>query len=332
MLRKNYSLKELNSFGFDVKASLYLDFTETEELITVLKDAPKKILVLGGGSNLVFCQNFDGLILHPQNATFEIVGREKDTVTIKAGAGLEWDEFVALTVDYDLYGVENLSAIPGNVGASPVQNIGAYGVEVKDVIEKIEYLKLSDSTVHTIDKSDCHFAYRDSIFKNELKNEIVILNVYFKLSTLPNTNLSYADLKSYDFGTQTPTSGQVRQAVIQIREHKLPNHKIIGNAGSFFKNPVVNLSIAQEIEKKYDNFRYFETEGKAKLSAAWLVEQIGYKGHIHKSVGVYDKHSLILVNHGGGTGTQIMELSNEIIEAVKTKFGIELEPEPNMIW
>jgi UDP-N-acetylmuramate dehydrogenase len=331
MIEKDFSLKYYNTFRFDVNAKQYLQFTTNKELIEALENHDGKVMVLGGGSNMVLTKDFDGLMLKSINENVESIDSSESEVLLKVGSGLEWDKFVAFCVENNYYGIENLSGIPGTVGACPIQNIGAYGIEVKNCIEKVEYLDLKSMSIKEISADKCQFGYRDSIFKRELKSKIVVTHVYFRLSKIEGYNLSYADLKNYNFKNGKATLKEVREAVLKIRDSKIPDYNKYGNAGSFFKNPVVSFEIAKTIGEKYLDFKYYQVEGEAKLSAAWLIEKAGFKGYKYKEVGVSPAHSLILINLGEGSGEQIFELSEIIINKVYDQFGVKLEREANII-
>jgi UDP-N-acetylmuramate dehydrogenase len=265
---------------------------------------------------------------------FEILDRTVDSVIVKAGAGEAWHEFVLKCIDEGLAGLENLSLIPGSVGASPMQNIGAYGVEIKDVFHSLEAYHLSSGEIHTFDAKICEFGYRESVFKRKMKGQYVILSVSFKLSSNPNLNTSYGAIESElkHMGIEHPTIKDISNAVIAIRSSKLPNPKEIGNAGSFFKNPVVDDSIVAEILKTYPDAPNYPAEsGKRKLAAGWLIEQAGWKGKTVENHGVHKLQALVLVNYGGATGQQIWDLSSAIIASIESKFGVTLEREVNIL-
>lgn len=336
MISENISLKAYNTFGIDVNASYLSQFSSINELKSILeKFSDKELLVLGGGSNVLFVKHhFDGLVLLNEIKGFDIVDETDEYVIVCSGAGEIWHEFVLKCIERGFSGVENLSLIPGSVGASPMQNIGAYGVEIKDVFEKLEAFHIESGEIHTFSKIDCEFGYRESVFKRKLKNQYIITNVYYRLSKNSKVNTSYGVIENEleKMGIISPTIKDVSNAVISIRSSKLPNPKEIGNAGSFFKNPVVQRSILDEILKVFPEAPNYPTEnGFVKLAAGWLIEQTGWKGKTLGHYGVHKLQALVLVNYGGATGQEIYDLSTSIIEDVKNEFGVVLEREVNII-
>lgn len=333
---ENYSLKAHNTFGVDSNARYFFEFTETEDLHNFFKEKriPEDIpvLILGGGSNMLFINDFNGLVLHPGMPGIKYLKEDSNFVWLEARAGEVWDDFVKYCVDAGLGGVENLSFIPGNVGASPVQNIGAYGQEAGNVIELVRgYDLISKKNIEFTGK-ECEFAYRDSIFKREFKNRLVITSVVFRLDKYPEYNLSYGQLEN-DVNSLGKCSLQtVRTAVIGIRSSKLPDVKEISNAGSFFKNPVVDEATAEKIRVEWPGVPVYPAgTGLVKLAAGWLIEKAGWKGYRENGAGVHDRQALVIVNHGGATGKEIYLLSEKIRRSVYGKFGIELEREVNCI-
>lgn len=336
MIKFASSLRTLNSFGIDVSAKYAFDFSSVESLkeYLSLKRPEEKLLILGGGSNILFTQDFDGMVLINRIKGFEIIEDTDEYAIVKSGAGEIWHEFVLKTIDSNLGGLENLSLIPGCVGASPMQNIGAYGREIKDVFHSLDAYHISSREIHTFTNEQCKFGYRESIFKNEVKGEYVILNVNFKLSKNHTLNTSYGaiDQELIAMGIHHPTIKDVSDAVIAIRSSKLPNPAEIGNAGSFFKNPVVGINVLEAIQKNYENVpNYPAGEGCVKLAAGWLIEQAGWKGKTINNYGVHKKQALVLVNYGGATGKEIFDLSTSILEDVDSKFGVQLEREVNIL-
>jgi len=336
MVKFASSLKNLNTFGIDVSAKSAFTFTSLETLREhlSLKQANEKLLILGGGSNILFTQDFDGMVLINRIKGVEIIEETDEFAIVKSGAGEIWHEFVLKTIDSNLGGLENLSLIPGCVGASPMQNIGAYGREIKDVFHSLEAYHISSGEIHKFTNEECKFGYRESVFKNEMKGEYVILNVSFKLSKKPVLNTSYGaiDQELIAMGIDHPTIKDVSNAVISIRSSKLPNPAEIGNAGSFFKNPVVGINVLEAIQKNHENVpNYPAGEGFVKLAAGWLIEQAGWKGKTMNNYGVHKKQALVLVNYGGATGKEIFDLSTTILEDVHTKFGVLLEREVNIL-
>ncbi len=333
---QNQSLKAYNTFHLDVSANNYLKlytkagwtlFCEQQKTSFQLND----LLILGGGSNMLFLGDVQRLVVHPAMEGINVIDQDDQNTWIEAGAGIVWDDLVEWTVERDLGGLENLSLIPGCVGASPVQNIGAYGTEAKDVIHLVRGINIEDGTEFELTCDDCQFAYRNSIFKNSLKHYL-ITSVLFRLDNHPEFKLSYGQLK-----TEAEKSGEinlrnVRDAVIHIRRSKLPDVVEIGNAGSFFKNPVVDSTIGEQLKSFYPDMPVYSAEnGRIKLAAGWLIEHTGWKGYRSGDLGVYDKQALVLVNYGQSTGKEIYELSEEIKASVLEKFGVELEREVNVV-
>ena len=333
-LLDNFDLTAYNTFQLKAKADRFFEFTESEELQLFLQHEklPSKYLIMGGGSNLLFQDDYHGLILHPNIPGVIEEDEDRNFVYIEAGSGVEWDEFVRLTVQYELGGLENLSLIPGKVGAAPVQNVGAYGVEAKDRIYLVRGIDLISGRPFEMKNDECHFAYRNSIFKRELKNKVVITSVVFKLDKFPEFNLEYGALKSEVDQLGKVNLENVRQAVINIREAKLPDPKVIGNAGSFFKNPVVDVTVANQLIEHYEKVPVYPVDdNRVKLAAGWLIDQCGWKGYRNGDVGVHPKQALVLVNYGNAKGTELVELSGQIRKSVQEKFHILLEPEVNII-
>jgi UDP-N-acetylmuramate dehydrogenase len=335
MISENVSLKPFNTFGIDVKANRFATFASTEELGQLLKDNRNQaLLILGGGSNLLLTKDFDGLVLKNEIKGIEVISETDDDVFVRSGAGEEWHEFVLYCISKNYCGIENLSLIPGSVGASPMQNIGAYGVEIKNVFDHLEAYEIATGEIHSFDNATCEFGYRESIFKHSVKNQFVITNVYFKLSKTQNTNTSYGAINQQleVMGIENPTIKDVSDAVIAIRSSKLPNPKEIGNAGSFFKNPVIDFAHYEEILKEYPNApSYPVAENQVKVPAGWLIETAGWKGKVVGETGVHKNQALVLVNYGGAKGEEIYKLSTEIIEDVERKFKILLTREVNIL-
>ena len=336
MILENTSLKPYNTFGIDVKASYMGRFSSVGELQEALEQmSNQELLVLGGGSNVLFVrERFDGCVLLNEIKGFDVVEETNDWVIVRSGAGEIWHEFVLKCIEHGFCGIENLSLIPGSVGASPMQNIGAYGVEIKDVFEKLEAYHIESGEVKTFSKEECEFGYRESVFKRKLKGQYIITSVCFRLAKNSAVNTSYgviaAELEKE--GIVNPTMKDVSNAVISIRKSKLPDPKEIGNAGSFFKNPVVDISLLEKILTQYPTApNYPATEGSVKLAAGWLIEQTGWKGKTLGHYGVHTLQALVLVNYQGATGQEIYDLSTSIIADVKEKFGVELEREVNII-
>lgn len=335
MIYENISLKKYNTFGLNVKADRLVSFKHEENAVHFFeqqKESRKNWMVLGGGSNVLFIGDYHGTIIHPEMEGITLEGKKENKVIISAGAGVKWDNLVESTVDKGLGGLENLSLIPGNVGASAVQNIGAYGAEVKNVIEKVRAISLEDGSIREFNNNECKFGYRDSIFKNEIKGKYLITRVYFRLSTKPKVSLEYGSLKDEMNKLGSTSLGNVRRIVINTRQGKLPDPAQICNAGSFFKNPVVDTSVAENLKAKYPNIPVFkDRSGGVKLAAGWLIEQCGWKGKRKGDAGVHDKQALVIVNHGNATGMELFDLSEEIRDSVKEKYGINLYREVEII-
>jgi len=333
---ENYSLKSHNTFGIDVKAKYFFEFTEAEDL-DIFLDSNKswqeeKVLILGEGSNILFLNDFDGLVIHPNVPGVEVVNEDRQNIWIEAGAGENWDEFVKYCVDYGFGGAENLAFIPGTVGAAPVQNIGAYGQEVANIIEKVKGYDLSEQRIVEYTNSACSFAYRNSIFKTRLKEKFIILSVTFKLDKFPEYKLNYKALEQKVARFGEINLENIKRAVTEIRTEKLPEITETGSAGSFFKNPVVDIAVAKKIEKEFGEVPgYSAGEEKVKLAAGWLIEKAGWKGYRKNDFGVHNKQALVIVNYGNATGKEIYNLSEEIKKSVLEKFGIELEREVNCV-
>ena len=335
MILKNYNLKTLNSFGVDVKTKYYYALQKIDDikfLFNQKKQFLKKILVLGGGSNILFTKDYDGLIIHNQIKGIEKVEENKDFLTLKVGAGENWHKFVLYTLKIGLSGIENLSLIPGCVGAAPIQNIGAYGVEVKDFISKVEFYHIKERKIDKKNKIECNFGYRDSIFKKSLKNKVIITHVYFKLNKKFNKIISYGTLKELAQKKSTELKAEdISNFIIEIRNSKLPNPENIGNAGSFFKNPIVSSSKIEKLTKDYPEIIYFKIDNNNyKVSAGWLIENIGLKGYRKGDAGTYEKQALVIINHSNASGKELLLFSNFISEKVLNTYDIKLENEVNI--
>ena len=333
----NFLLKSHNTFGIATTAKYFSAITNTAILKQIIGQSiyqKEAKLVLGGGSNMLFTKKFDGLILYSQQKGFVKLNENKKNIWIKAYSGEKWHDFVQFCVENNWGGIENLSLIPGSVGAAPIQNIGAYGVEIKDVFYSLDAIDLKTGEKRQFLAKECQFAYRNSIFKQELKNQYFIEAITLKLDKQPTFQLNYgAILKTLDEMNVSQLSVKhISRAICHIRTQKLPNPNVIGNAGSFFKNPEVNADVFTNLQKKYVKMPYyFLTNKNIKIPAAWLIEQCGWKGKRKGNAGVYQNHALVLVNHGGATGKEIFDLSSEIQDSVMQKFGILLEREVNVI-
>ena len=339
--QENFSLKKYNTFGIEAMAKYFATFKNVAELgecvefvkSSALSSKPA-VLILGGGSNILFTKNYDGVVLKNEIAGIQQVDEDEDFVYIKAGAGESWHQLVLYCVKQNLGGVENLSLIPGSVGASPMQNIGAYGVETKDVFHSLEAYHLQEQKIVNFGIADCEFGYRESVFKGKYKNEFVITNVTFRLNKNPLVNTSYGAItQELDrMGVSTPTIQNVSQAIINIRQGKLPDPARIGNAGSFFKNPEIANAAFLKLQEKFPAIIGYDLRnGKTKLAAGWLIEKCGWKGYREGDAGCNDKQSLVLVNFGKATGDEIFALSDKIIRSVKERFGVELVREVNVV-
>jgi UDP-N-acetylmuramate dehydrogenase len=332
----DFQLQNHHSFGTKATAKYYFEFTETEDLEGYLSTTNQwrnlPILILGEGSNLLFVNDFPGLIINPNLPGIKIVYEDRNNIWLEVGAGVKWDDLVEYAVFNRWGGIENLSLIPGKVGAAAVQNIGAYGMEIQHRIESVTGFDLDSQTEYTLDVADCQYAYRNSIFKNQLKNRFIITSVSIRLEKFPEFILNYGDLKAETEKLGAITLRNIRNAVIGIRDSKLPDPKVFGNAGSFFKNPVIETSVANQLLRFYPNLpTYPENEGNTKLAAGWLIDQCGWKGFRRGDSGVHEKQALVLVNYGNATGKEIFDLSEEIRQSVQEKFGVELEREVNVI-
>jgi len=335
VIKKNISLKRYNTFGIDVSANYYAKSNTVEKVLYAINFASYNkvpIYVIGGGSNILLTKNFDGVIINPAIQGISLMEDMANEVVLRVGAGVDWDSFVNYCVEKGLGGVENLSNIPGNVGAAPIQNIGAYGVEAKDTIVKVEGIQIDSRKTIEINNSECRFGYRDSIFKQELKNKVIVTYVWFKLSKTPTLQTNYGNLDEEVKKLGELTLKSLRQAVINIRTAKLPDPKIIGNAGSFFKNPVIEVDLFNKIKEKYPNVSAFNvSESFVKVPAGWLIEQCGWKGKRVGNCGVHEKQALVLVNYGEATGLEILNHAATIQESVFKEFAIKLEMEVNVL-
>ena len=326
----NCPLKERHTFGMDVKADRLIEFANEDELKSALTGAVKPLLFMGGGSNLLFLNNFSGTVLHSVIDNINIVAEDDNSVSVRVGSGVVWDDFVAYCVEKGWWGVENLSLIPGEVGASAVQNIGAYGVEVKDVLQSIEAISVDDLSKRIFTNAECNYAYRDSIFKKSLKGKYVITYVTYRLSKKANPNIGYGALKSVL--AENPSLKEIRDAIIAVRNSKLPDPKVYGNAGSFFMNPVIPMEQFVALQSRYPDIpSYPASDGYIKVPAGWLIEKSGWKGKSLGNAAVYEKQALVLINRGGATGMEVKHLADTVIADIKEIFGITLHAEVNYI-
>ena len=334
IFHKRQSLKAYNTFGLDCKANLFASFQSKHELKKILSKAQEPLLVLGGGSNILLTQDFEGTVLKNEILGIEIVKENEEHAVVKVGSGVVWHNFVIWSIENKLGGIENLSLIPGSVGAAPMQNIGAYGVEIKSVFEKLEAIEIDSLASKTFNNEACQFGYRHSIFKAELKDKYIITQVYFKLQKKHNFNTSYGAIEEElkNIGATTLSLKAISQAVTNIRESKLPNPQKIGNCGSFFKNPVITTKRFKELQNKFPNIvGYTVSKDETKIAAGWLIDKAGWKGYRKGDVGIHKKQALVLINYGNATGEELVALSKEVQQSVLNKFGIQLEPEVNII-
>lgn len=327
----------MNTFGIDAKANFYTEVADIQQLKQVFQDEKwtgMSKLILGGGSNVLFTDDYQGLVVRMAIEGAQVIHEDEEAILVKVGAGHNWHQFVLYAIGMGFGGVENLSFIPGTVGAAPMQNIGAYGVEVESVFHALEALNIESGDMESFSREECNFGYRQSIFKNTHKGRYVITHVTFKLTKNHVLNTSYGAIQQTleESGITAPTIKDVSEAVIKIRSSKLPNPDEIGNAGSFFKNPVIESQAFQLLKSSYEQIPNYPAEGqKYKVPAAWLIEQAGWKGKRRGDIGVHDKQALVLVNHGNGMGKDLVALSSDIQTSVKAKFGVLLEPEVNII-
>jgi UDP-N-acetylmuramate dehydrogenase len=335
-VQKNKSLKPYNTFSIDVEANYFAEILSEQDLKDVLKSdliKEQNLLVLGGGSNVLFTKDFDGLVVKVSIPGISDVV-EGNEVIVTAGAGVIWNDLVKYCVQNGFAGIENLSLIPGTVGASPIQNIGAYGVELKDVFKSCVAYEITTSEKKVFNFEDCHFGYRDSVFKNELKGQYIITSVSFKLSTSAKINTQYGAIQEElkNKGIDAPTIADVSNVVSEIRVAKLPDPSTIGNAGSFFKNPVIAKDRFEMVKLAHPNVVHYPApDNKIKLAAGWLIEQCGFKGVVAGQTGTWKNQALVLVNHGGATGGEVYSFSEQIINDVDAKFGVKLEREVNIL-
>lgn len=334
-LFNNKSLKNLNTFSQSYLAESIIEIAseeEASELFRIPSQLKKPYLILGGGSNILFTADYSGTVIRPCITGISVETIEKDYLVISAGAGVKWDDLVEWCVENDYCGLENMSLIPGNVGATPVQNIGAYGVEVKDSIEGVKCISLTDGSGKYFTNRECRFGYRTSIFKVELKGKYLVTRVFYRVKKTFSPKLEYGSLKEEVEKSGEVTLRSVRNAVVSIRKRKLPDPEITGNAGSFFKNPVVRLGLSERLKEMYPGIPvYSETPGYVKLAAGWLIDQCGWKGIRRGDAGVHDQQALVLVNYGNARGKDIYILSEDIRKSVKEKFGVNLEREVEVI-
>ena len=331
-IQQNISLKKYNTFGIHVNAKRFVEINSTPELKEILAQE-KDIFLLGGGSNMLLTSDIEKLVIHLNLKGIIINEVNNDNVLVTAEAGENWHDFVIWCISQNYGGLENLSLIPGNVGTSPIQNIGAYGIEIKDTFHQLEAIEIATGNKTVFNKDNCNFGYRNSVFKNELKGKYIITNVTFKLTKNNHkTNISYGAIKEVLKDIKEPTLKDISDAVIAIRQSKLPDPKEIGNSGSFFKNPVINIDLFKKLQEQYSdipNYKVSSTE--IKMPAGWLIEQCGFKGKRFGETGVHEKQALVLVNYGNATGQEVFQLAKKIQQTVLEKFAIPLEIEVNVI-
>lgn len=338
MFTPDRSLKALNSFGIDVHARLFASFNSIEALIEMLEHYNElpymPLLILGGGSNILFTRDVDGLVLKNDLKGFELIDEDKDYFYVKAMAGENWHQFVMYCIENGYAGIENLSLIPGSVGASPMQNIGAYGVEIKDVFHSLEAWHINEKHKEIFYLKDCEFGYRESVFKEKYRNRFIITSVTYRLKKIPEFHTSYGAINQELEKMQIKELNikAISDAVIRIRQSKLPDPEKLGNAGSFFKNPIISLNRFKTLEEKFPQIvGNAVSEHKVKIAAAWLIEQCGWKGFRKGEVGCHEMQPLVIVNYGHATGADVFKLSTDIMQSVFEKFGIHLEREVNII-
>ena len=337
-MKTNVNLKPYNSFGFNATAKYFeeiKDVNDLQRLMRMPEYKKEQHLILGGGNNILLTKEFyNGIVIYINNKGIKTVADDGEKVIVRAMAGEDWSEFVKLMVSKGYYGVENLAHIPGKVGAAPIQNIGAYGMELKDSFLKCEAFNLETGKKKTFDKAECMFGYRKSIFNGMLRGQYVITMVEFQLHKQADLKLDYGNIREYlaQNHIESPTLQQLHDAICAIRDAKLPDVKQLGNAGSFFKNPVIKKDQFEALQQQYPDIPHFdEPDGKVKVPAGWLIEKAGWKGWHNEKVGVYDKQALVLVQFGDGSGKEIVELSQKIQQSVEEKFGIKIAPEVNFI-
>ncbi|GAB5564330.1 MAG: UDP-N-acetylmuramate dehydrogenase [Winogradskyella sp.] len=334
-IEQNISLKPYNTFGIDTEAKAYCSVTSVQKLRDVLQNNTKDFFILGGGSNMLLTQDIEALVLHINLKGFEVIEDNKDSVIVKVMAGENWHEFVIWCLHNDFGGVENLSLIPGNVGTAPIQNIGAYGVELKDVFHSCEAMSINNQDLKTFSKEDCQFGYRESVFKQHLKGQYIITSVSFKLSKgIHKLHMNYGAITQQleDMNISEPTIQDISKAVIAIRQSKLPDPKDIGNSGSFFKNPVISIEHFNSLKTNFPEIPSYKiSETEIKVPAGWLIEKAGFKGKRFGDYGVHNKQALVLVNYGDANGSDIYKLALLIQKTVKRLFNITIETEVNII-
>ncbi len=334
--QKNFSLKNHNTFGIEVLAAEYINISSIAQLKEVLaSNVGRELFILGGGSNMLLTKNIDALVLHINLRGIKIINETENCAIVRAQSGENWHNFVVFTIENDLGGLENMSLIPGNVGTTPIQNIGAYGTEIKDTFVSCEAMNIATQEMRTFYNEECQFGYRESIFKNKIKGEYIITSVDFKLSRGEHKiNTTYGDITAElaKNNIQNPGISNVSKAVISIRQSKLPDPRELGNSGSFFKNPIISKEKFKEVQAKFPDIRHFPiSDTEVKVPAGWLIEQAGFKGKRFGNAGIHVNQALVLVNYGGATGTEILNLSQKIQKEIFDIFGIWIDAEVNII-
>lgn len=334
---RDFSLKDHTTFGIDARCRRFIEFSSVDELQSILPtltaaDAP--LLILGGGSNLLLTRDYPSTVLHSAICPPPEVVRHGDEVMVRAGSGMLWDDLVAFCIAHEAYATENLSLIPGTVGASAVQNIGAYGVEAKDIIHEVECVEIATGAIRRFNNADCQYSYRHSRFKSEWRGRFVVTHVTYRLSATFRPNLDYGNIREalHERGIDSPTASQLREVIIAIREAKLPDPKVQGNAGSFFMNPIVPVEQYESLLTQYPDLPHYPIDSqRVKIPAGWLIDRCGWKGKSMGRTGVHDRQALVLVNRGGATGQEIVALCDAIRRDVHSRFGIEIIPEVNIL-
>ena len=327
------SLRTRNSFSVDQQAARLVEFETPEDLRTFFAAGiPEKWMVLAGGNNILFTGDYEGVLLTPVARRIALLSDDGEEVRVRVDAGVEWDDLVEWAVQRGLWGIENLSLIPGKAGAAPVQNIGAYGCEAKDAIRRVEMYCVETGAMLTLDAAHCGFGYRESVFKHDLKGRVIITAVEIALSHTPRPRLGYGDVEREVESRGGVTLRNIREAICSIRRAKPPDPAVLGNAGSFFKNPIVEASVAENLLKTYPEMPHYPApEGRVKLAAGWLIDRAGMKGRREGAVGVHERQALVLVNHGGATGGEVIAFAHKVQERVREKFGIEIDTEVNIL-
>ena len=335
-IQHQYSLKNHNTFGIEAKAKQFIAVRSVEELQLVLKqNSNKNIFILGGGSNMLLTKDIDALVIHIDLKGKKVIDEDENYVWVESQAGENWHDFVLYTIEHNYGGLENMSLIPGNVGTTPVQNIGAYGTEIKDTFVSCQAVAIKNQELKTFTKKECNFGYRESIFKKEVKDQYIITSVVYKLTKKEHKiNVSYGDIISElaKNNIAIPTLKEISNAVIAIRKSKLPDPKELGNSGSFFKNPILNRSDFIKIQQQFPEMKFYDiSETEVKVPAGWLIEQAGFKGKRFGDAGIHKNQALVLVNYGNATGQEILDVSKNIQDTIYKMFGIHIEAEVNVI-